>query len=267
MVGDGDKLPLSVRLREGHFIDEPPMTFTRYTVSGFPILTVNEKHVLEKQDTLDGFGGPANTTFLAIERLNRTTTLRYWVEHETWIKQLARFGVETVPKVKKVVRYNVFLDPSEPNDVWFQVKKQYAEETLRRLRKLDNWEMTASRHETDILAMLDAYQQSQGIDGTTIFGAWFVGLRIPKVRTAMLQGVGVDESTEFERYRQAGDLASLELILDYQGALLKVIVTKKGTIVIRSRIDYRLAMEVLRYVANMTHRFTTPVSINWQGRS
>lgn len=255
-------LPLSVRISEGYFLDEPAQTFTRYTISEFPALKAKQRFDVHREDAFGQFDGPANTTLLHMEEIRGIPYKRYWVEHETWIKQLARIKGETITKIKKLVRFNAFVNTIDPTRVWIQIKKQYGEEMLRRIRREQLNNMTAYRHELDVLRLVDALKGEQD----TIYGAWFIKLRIPKVTTAMLQGIDVNESEDFIRYLAAGDLASLELIREVAGEPIKVIVTKRGTIVFRRRLAQRLALEVLDEVAELIEPYSSATSVNWAGR-
>ena len=52
-----------------------------------------------------------------------------------------------------------------------QVKKQYGEEMFRRIRREFVNDMTAVRHELDVLKLVSALQAG---GDTIIFGAWFI---------------------------------------------------------------------------------------------
>jgi hypothetical protein len=243
-----------------------PLTFTRYTVKGFPEVEPGKSVDTLLQFAFRQFDTAPFSRIVSIGTAQYPEYTRYRIEHETWLDCLIRVEGNIQTRVKRIVVFNMYVNKSDPIRVWFQSKKTIADEFIRRVNAVRLGDLQATRHEINVIKLLQDYKNS-GKAAEEIVSGWFINLRIPKLRTAMLDGPDVTESSDWKRYMRGGDLASVDIVLQYAGDNLRTIVTKRGTIVFRRRIGEGIALELLDGLAKKFGPYTTEKSVKASGTS
>lgn len=83
---------------------------------------------------------------------------------------------------------------------------------------------------------------------TNLHGAWFRHVD-PSLRTSAYFGVGVDSTPWFNEAKKYGELSSIHIVHEYDGAEIRLQLTHQAAVVIQSRInDTNLELEIVLHV-------------------
>jgi hypothetical protein len=242
------------------YVPAMPLTFTRYSVHGMPKIALGDSVNTILQMPLRRMDSGPASRIVNLGMSESNAYVRYRVEHEMQIDCLVRIDGDLRTRIKKIVVFKFFVNTIDASRVWFQTKKAIADEFLRRLRSTGYMDLSAVRHEIDVVGLVRSLEAG-GLATEEIVSGWFINLNIPKVKTAMLQGPDVTNSADWKRNIKKGDLASIDIVRPYSGERLRTIVTKRGTIVFRKMIGEGIALELLDGIAERFAPFSKPQQI------
>jgi hypothetical protein len=221
-------------------------SYKRYRVDGFPQLEVGKEIHTQHQMGIRFPDDPQDDQLHSrIKLLGESTHpdfLKYLVEHEVIRELPHRFANIIREKLIAIERMTLYQHVREPY-IYFLGKSAYSDQFLKRLAA-ETKELHAYERQIDLRRLC------REIEGK-VTGGWFKDLKIADVRTAIIFGERVIESSDWGRYDELGTMGSIIIELSMGNGGMSIRLFNDGGVVIFNAQDEREDLDSLMQLDQM----------------
>lgn len=226
----------------------PAKAYRHYRVESFPSLRIGESLHTQYQFTLlrEHVDESAHTELKYLGLADLDSFHKYHVIHERPENVRGRYRNEPIYEYIAEVRFHLYYDPKSKM-LFADTRGPICREFIRRFKgsKID---MSLKAVRVDLIKLAMDMKSK-------LTGGWFGKLRVADVSAIGLFGPHVGESNEWEKYSELGELSSIDVLFEYEGALHQVKMTKDRTTVFYKPLTEFHALTLLTEIQTELDRY------------